>query len=169
MLKSRSTPIAWMWIACLLGLAVLRGAGPTATLADDPVAPPAATAAVPAGEQEPRVSLSAAESSVSWDSRLVESPPFDLPVVVLHNEGRASREADRTLTIRISGMDGGAAVQIQALSWHEKRSAWEENLQLLPPDSSLASGGEDRFRCTRSGRRSKGVPSPARSSSGHGG
>ncbi|MBN1140121.1 MAG: hypothetical protein JXM73_26360 [Anaerolineae bacterium] len=146
MFKSRSRLSGWMVIFFLLGIGVLSSAcsvGPFVAYADDAAHPLPPVATVSAGEPLLQVSLSSAESSLSWDSRLAAPQPFDLPVVFLHNQGQAVPEKGRTLFIRIAGLTGGIPVQIQALSWHENRSVWEQPLEMLPPDGSLSSCGDE--------------------------
>ncbi len=66
-----------------------------------------------------QVTLSGVDSSASWDSSLPAVEQFDLPVLYLHHNGKAATEAERTLTVNVSGLAGGTAVEVEIVSWHE--------------------------------------------------
>jgi hypothetical protein len=107
-----------------------------------PVAPPlSATPTAPAGVQ---VTLSAADTSLSWNSRVAPVVSFYLPVLYLHHERLASAAQERTLNVSISGLMGGVRVELEALSWHTDRATWEPHRQaqrtLLPDRACTAAG-----------------------------
>jgi hypothetical protein len=62
--------------------------------------------------------LSAADSTVSWDDRLADPIEFHLPLLYLHREREATAQADRTLTIHLSGLAGGAEIDVELVSRH---------------------------------------------------
>jgi hypothetical protein len=66
---------------------------------------------------------------VSWDSRRPEEEPFDLPILYLSCNGQPAPEADRTLTLTISGVAGGTQIEVEIVSWHESRANWERHRQ----------------------------------------
>lgn len=74
--------------------------------------------------------LSAADTSRSWDSRQPKAERFNLPVVYLNRNGQAAVEADRVLSVSISGIAGGAPARLETVSWHENRATWEHERQV---------------------------------------
>jgi hypothetical protein len=81
--------------------------------------PSAELQAVPAVEAPAiQVSISGPHSTVSWDARDAGRVKFDLPLLYLHRQLEPSASNERTLTIRIAGLTGGLAVQIEAVSQH---------------------------------------------------
>jgi hypothetical protein len=99
------------------------------------VAPPLSTPSTePAGVQ---VTLSAADSSLSWDSRVARVVPFHLPVLYLHHERTPSAARERTLRVEVSGLVGGVPIDLEVISWHADRATWEPHRQarrVLLPD-----------------------------------
>ena len=77
---------------------------------------PAAQAAAPSAVQ---LTLSAAHATTSWDSRLPVPEPFQLPLLTLHQQQRATDAGERTLTIQVAGLAGGTPVELEVRSWHE--------------------------------------------------
>ena len=120
-----------IWVLCVGVESNATALGPTAPLKeaqfgivrDEPSVPLLPTA-VP---HAVHVALAAADTSVSWDSRLPEASPFDLPVLYLHLGREATPEADRTLTVRISGISGGTQVDLEIVSRHENRATWQHH------------------------------------------
>ena len=106
--------IQLLTLALLLGANVSHLAAMGKTNTDAAQTP--ATVNAPAGVQ---VTLSAAASSASWDSTLPTVQQFDLPAVYLHRSGKATAEAERTLTLNVSGLAGRTAVEVEMVSWHE--------------------------------------------------
>jgi hypothetical protein len=66
-----------------------------------------------------QVTLSAAETTTSWDSRRPSPQPFQLPLLTLHQQQRATEARERTLTIQVAGLSGGTPVELEIRSWHE--------------------------------------------------
>jgi len=79
------------------------------------------------GPASVQVTLSTAESTISWDSRLAEPTQFELPVVYLHRGREATASVERTLTVNVSGLAGGTSVELEAASWHENRAIRERH------------------------------------------
>ncbi|MBN1937526.1 MAG: hypothetical protein JW934_22905 [Anaerolineae bacterium] len=101
--------------------ALLLSAGLSSVACSAPVeaqAPPSqmAPATIPTDVQ---VALSAAQTTTSWDSRLAQPEPFELPLLFLNRQRQATAEAERTLTIQLAGLAGGRPVEIDLLSLHE--------------------------------------------------
>lgn len=65
-----------------------------------------------------QVSVHAAQSTASWDDRLRDPTPFDLPLLYLHHAREATPPVERTLTLFISGSVGGREIEVELLSWH---------------------------------------------------
>jgi hypothetical protein len=65
-----------------------------------------------------QVTLSAPNSTTSWDDRDPDRETFTLPLLYLHRQRSAATEADRTLDINLSGSVGGTEIEIEAISQH---------------------------------------------------
>jgi hypothetical protein len=51
-------------------------------------------------------------------------------VLYLNHNGQAAAEAERTLTLSLSGIAGGTPVEVEIVSWHESRATWEHHRQV---------------------------------------
>jgi hypothetical protein len=96
----------------------------TASAGEAPQSVQAASPAVAAlvettAETEVQVRLSAAHRTISYDVRDSGCPKFDLPLLYLHRERTGATEGDRTLTISLSGLSGGTAVEVEVISRHD--------------------------------------------------
>jgi hypothetical protein len=69
-----------------------------------------------------QVILAAARQTTSYDTRHTERTRFDLPLLYLHHERQPADRADRTLTIAVSGLAGGAEIEVEAVSRHKNVS-----------------------------------------------
>jgi hypothetical protein len=84
-----------------------------------------------------QVTLSAAQSTVSWDGRLDPVELFELPLLYLHREREAATQAQRTLEVRVSGLGGGTKVALEAMSRHVNVATGERHREIttaLLPD-----------------------------------
>ncbi len=84
-----------------------------------------------------RVTLAAAQTTDSWDSRLAEPLRFELPLLYLHHERDAAAPAERTLTVYLSGLEGGSEVELEAASRHVNVATGERHrgaMRALLPD-----------------------------------
>jgi hypothetical protein len=66
-----------------------------------------------------QVTLSAPQTTTSWDERDPQRVKFDLPLLYLHRQREVAGPNERTLEIRIAGLAGGMALQVEAVSRHE--------------------------------------------------
>jgi len=124
-------------LSVLFGSQRASAAEPTSPEAS-PV-PLSAPSTAPAGVQ---VTLSGVDSSHSWDSRRGPAADFHLPVLYLHHERAPSAAQERTLSVSISGLMGGAPVEMEVVSWHTDRTTWEPHRQSRPfmlPDRACSS------------------------------
>lgn len=108
MLRSRSTLFAILFVAATLTTAANRAVAPVAT----------ASEALPSSGR-PQVTLAAGQATVSWDARIPDGEPFELPLLTLHREQKAAPESGRSITVHLSGLAGGRAIQLEAVSRHE--------------------------------------------------
>jgi hypothetical protein len=135
MLRSRSVAIG------LLLFALLLGANTGQTLAVSAAGPrPGEGYILPdAGVQ---VTLSAAQSTTSWDARLDEVVRFELPLLTLRRGRAAATPAERTLLIALSGLEGGSEVTLVAVSRHVNGATGEQHrartTALLPDRPCIA-------------------------------
>jgi len=123
MQKSRSIFIGSLVILFLLGSGA-NATGARVSITRAQAAGPASH--TPTASAAVQVSLAAADRTTSWDSSLPEVQPFDLPVLYLHRNGEATDEAERTLTVNVSGLAGGTAVEAEIVSWHEDPSTQQQ-------------------------------------------
>jgi len=84
-----------------------------------------ALAALPSPATGVQVALSAAQATRSWDSRLAEPEPFDLPLVYLHRQQQATEVRARTLTLSVAGLTGGTSVEVEIISQHDDRTTFQ--------------------------------------------
>ena len=82
----------------------------------EPTEPVVSRAAV--APQQVEVTLSAAQTTTSWDDRDPDRERFELPLLYLHREREATLEPERTLEISLSGVEPGSAIQIEVTSRH---------------------------------------------------
>jgi hypothetical protein len=66
-----------------------------------------------------QVTLSAAQSTVSWDARDRDRERFELSLLYLHHERGVTAAEERTLELAIAGIPAGSEIQIEAVSHHE--------------------------------------------------
>jgi hypothetical protein len=66
-----------------------------------------------------QVTLWAAQTTASWDSRLGSPVPFQLPLLTLRRQKRATDARERTLTIQVAGLAGGVPAVLELSSLHE--------------------------------------------------
>ena len=95
--------------------AASAGEVPQAVQATSPAVVALSQTAVDAGVQ---VRLSAAHQTTSYDVRDSARQKFDLPLLYLHRERAGAAEAERTLTIGLSGLSGGTEVEVEVVSRH---------------------------------------------------
>ncbi|UCC65446.1 MAG: hypothetical protein JSV36_10555, partial [Anaerolineae bacterium] len=126
MTKSRSAPTVLILIAlfaqtacqaAVVGAAHWQADGP------EPVAPGGGASS------PPQVTLVDPHTTTSWDARDPNRRKFDLPLLYLNHEGQAAPEAERTLEIQLSGLAGGTALQIEAVSLHVNVATGEPHRQ----------------------------------------
>ncbi len=73
------------------------------------------------------VTLSAPQTTTSWDSRDSNRKEFVLPLLYLHRERDAAVQADRTLVVNVSGPVGGSEIEVEAISYHVDVSTGERH------------------------------------------
>jgi hypothetical protein len=76
---------------------------------------------------EIQVTLSAPYSTTSWDDRDPDQRNFDLPLLYLHRERKATAAADRRLAVNLSGPVGGTEIEIELISQHVDVSTGEQH------------------------------------------
>jgi hypothetical protein len=136
MYPSRSVIIRFLVIAFLVGSSVgsaALGTTDVPALAEEPVRQALQTV-TPSAVQ---VTLSAAQATTSWDGRLSEPEPFELPLLYLNQQRRATAMWERTLTVQLSGIVGGRSVEIEIVSRHENpvtQKPHRESLRFLLPN-----------------------------------
>jgi hypothetical protein len=118
MSQSRSVVIRFVILLLVLSAALSSVAGTGQAGAAAPV-PQDDSATAPAAVQ---VALSAAQTTRSWDSRLGEPEPVELPLFHLGRQRQATPAAERTLTLHVSGLQGGQPVEIELVSRHQDPS-----------------------------------------------
>jgi len=65
-----------------------------------------------------QVTCSAAHGTASWDERDLGQGQFDLPLLYVRHQRLAAPSQERTLSIAISGVVGGAEIELELVSWH---------------------------------------------------
>jgi hypothetical protein len=136
MLKSRSVTIGFLLVALTLNTTVGCTVGEVSVISQSAAEAVVGQVTVRALPQA-QVTLTAGQSTVSWDERTPDGEPFELPLLYLHREREAAAHTDRTLTIHISGLEGGAEVELEAESRHVNVATGErhrETARTLLPD-----------------------------------
>lgn len=150
MFKPRPVTIGFLLIALLLGATVGLTVAEASTAG---IAPQTAGESAPPVEAltQVEVTLSADHSTVSWDERLPDWEPFELPLLYLHREREAAAHTERTLAIDISGLEGGAEVELEAASRHVNVATGEphrETVRASLPDRPCTAGDPCTVRWT---------------------
>jgi hypothetical protein len=117
MLQSRSVIVQLLAIALLLGSSAGRGVARASGAALSPQGA-AGLSVQSTPSTDAQVTLSSAEVTTSWDSRLHEPEPFPLPVLHLQRGRRPTAAGERTLTLHLSGLAGGRVVELEIASRH---------------------------------------------------
>lgn len=65
-----------------------------------------------------QVTCSAAHSTTSWDERDLGQGQFELPLLYIHHQRLAAPSQERTLSIAMSGVAGGGAIELELVSRH---------------------------------------------------
>jgi hypothetical protein len=84
-----------------------------------------------------QVTLSAVQTTRSWDSRLATPEPIELPLLLLRRQRQATAAAARTLTLHVSGLRGGLPVEIELVSRHQDLSTdahYRQSKRVMLPD-----------------------------------
>jgi hypothetical protein len=98
-----------------------------------------------------RVRLSAPRSTISWDERDSQRNTFELPLLYLHHERDATAAGQRTLDIEVTGLAGGAALQLEAVSRHANAYTGEPHIlrkRFTLPDRLCSAVDPCRLRWT---------------------
>ncbi len=139
MSKSRSAVFALLATAVFLSTSGTTAAGQ----ALDSV-----QSAIPGAVQ---VTLSAPQTTTSWDERDPDKKRFDLPLLYLHREREATPAYQRTLILNISGTVRTTELQLEAVSHHENAATGEPHRQMknvVTPDRACTADDPCPIRWT---------------------
>jgi hypothetical protein len=90
-----------------------------------------------------QATVSAANSTVSWDSRDPGRQRFELPLLYLHHGRETTDEGQRTLELTLSGVTGGTEILIEVRSHHADvitSKRYVSAISLVAPDPGCTTG-----------------------------
>jgi hypothetical protein len=107
-----------------------------------------------AGPDSVQVTLSAVQTTTSWDAGDPGQRPFELPLLYLHREREATAAHQRTLIINVAGVAAGIRLRLEAVSLHENIATGQphrETKNVVAPDRPCTAESPCAFAWTFDG------------------